>query len=373
MTTGFTRRCAMISLLAVGGAMPTPELQAADGAAAMGKELYEAACVSCHATDGKGQPQSVVGFDAPLPDFTDCSFTTPEADLDWSSVVHMGGRIRALDRRMPAFADALTEEQIDSVIGHIRGFCTERGWPRGDLNFPRTFFTEKAFPENEAVLTAAATRNPTATIETQFLYERRIGRRAQFEIGVPLTMEEQDNGRWSGALGEVSAALKYAVFDSFERGAILSAGAEILRVPATPSSPSAFFVETSAMFGKSLPADAFFQLQSGIEMPADGKDGAKEAFWRGSIGKTYAEGKWGRAWSPMVELIGAKEIGGARPEWDVVPQIQVSLSGLQHVLLNVGARVPVSDRRERSTTLLMYILWDWFDGPFFSNWRSSTD
>jgi hypothetical protein len=67
----------------------------------------------------------------------DCAFTTPEADLDWSSVVHMGGRARALDRRMPAFGEALSGLEIDSVIHHLRSFCAEPSWPRGELNFPR--------------------------------------------------------------------------------------------------------------------------------------------------------------------------------------------------------------------------------------------
>ena len=80
-----------------------------------GEQLYQTACAACHGSDGKGQPRSVVGFDTPLPDFTDCAFSTPEADLDWWSVVHRGGRVRALDRRMPAFGDALSEPEIDSA------------------------------------------------------------------------------------------------------------------------------------------------------------------------------------------------------------------------------------------------------------------
>src|SRR5262245_64161205 len=80
--------------------------QASDRSGMTGAQLYDAACAACHAKDGKGQPRSVVGFDTPLPDFTNCSFTTPEADFDWSSVIHRGGRARALSRRMPSFVDA---------------------------------------------------------------------------------------------------------------------------------------------------------------------------------------------------------------------------------------------------------------------------
>src|SRR5262245_52569732 len=95
-----------------------------------GEELYRSACVSCHGPDGKGQLRSVVGFDTELPDFTSCGFTTPEADGDWSAVIHKGGTIRALSRRMPSFVDALKDEEIDRIIDYIRGFCREPGWPR---------------------------------------------------------------------------------------------------------------------------------------------------------------------------------------------------------------------------------------------------
>ena len=46
----------------------------------------------------------------------------------------------------------------------------------------------------------------------------------------------------------------------------------------------------------------------------------------------------------MTEVMVAMPKGGAT-EWDVVPQVQVSLSKLQHVLLSVGVRVPLNAAR----------------------------
>jgi mono/diheme cytochrome c family protein len=130
--------------------------------ASSGEAIYRAACVTCHGPDGKGSSRTTVGFDIPLPDFTDCAFATAEADVDWHAVVHEGGRIRGLDRHMPAFGDALTSTQIATVVGYIRHFCNEDAWPRGALNFPRPLFTEKAFPENEVVYTNTITRDEPA-------------------------------------------------------------------------------------------------------------------------------------------------------------------------------------------------------------------
>src|SRR6188508_3294621 len=121
-----------------------------------GEEIFRWACAACHGADGKGAPLSQVGFDdPPLPDFTDCGFNTPEVAADWFAIAHEGGPVRAFSRRMPAFGDALTEAEVDRAVTYVRGFCDDPHWPRGELNFPRSLVTEKAFPENEALLTTS--------------------------------------------------------------------------------------------------------------------------------------------------------------------------------------------------------------------------
>jgi hypothetical protein len=69
-----------------------------------------------------------------------------------------------------------------------------------------------------------------------------------------------------------------------------------------------------------------------------------------------------------VELLGARDLeDGASTAWDIVPQMQISLNTRQHVLLNAGVRLPIDDSA-RSSTVILYILWDWFDGGFFDGW-----
>lgn len=317
-----------------------------------GQQLYEAACAACHGSDGRGQPIAVRGFERDLPDFTDCKLTTPEADLDWYSVIHQGGQARAFDPIMPAFGDELSDEEIGKLIQHIRGFCTERGWPHGDLNMPRPFVTEKAYPENEAVVTATVARGSDRTVSHVFLYEHRIGRRGQYEI-------------FARDADEIGGAYKHVLFDSRRSGSIFSGGGEI-----TIQSGGPVF-EAFATLSQTLPlvTDGFLHAHAGFEIPADADAAPKEAFWRLALGKSFLEDRWGRAWSPMIEILASRELEtSTTSEWDVLPQMQVSLSTRQHVLLNAGVRVPMTQRSTRRMSVLVYVLWDWFDGGFLSGW-----
>ena len=119
-----------------------------------------------------------------------------------------------------------------------------------------------------------------------------------------------------------------------------------------------------------LPSDGFFHFQGGMELPTDNVRGAKEAFWRTAVGRTFAQQKgFGRSWSPMLEVLGARELKtGAKIEWGLVPQMQISLSTRQHLLLGVGVHIPVSNAGPRQTQLMFYLLWDWFDGGLRDGW-----
>ncbi len=149
-----------------------------------GEAIYRDACLTCHGDDGTGGPPERLGNVDP-PDFSDCAFATAEPDPDWQAVVHQGGPVRALDRHMPAFGDALSADEIALVVSHLRTFCAEPRWPRGDLNLPRAFFTEKAFPENETVWTHV------------LLATRRDGRRERLRLRAAHRREKP--GRGGGA------------------------------------------------------------------------------------------------------------------------------------------------------------------------------
>ena len=339
--------------------------------ASPGDAIYRAACITCHGPDGKGSSRATVGFETPLPNFTDCAFATAEADVDWHAVVHEGGRIRGLDRHMPAFGDALSAAQIDAVIGYVRHFCANGAWPRGDLNFPRALFTEKAFPENEVVYTSTITRGDEAAVGNEVVYERRFGARNQLEAVVPVDVIQQD-GAWNGGLGDVALAFRRTFIASRQSGTIAAAGGEV----AFPTGDTdrglgnGYHVfEPFVMVGQTLPHNAFVQLHGGFEIPSDSSRAPNEAYLRTAIGFTHmADRGFGRTWSPQLEVLLARPFDGDA-EWDVVPQLQVSLSKIQHVMVAGGVRIPVNGRDERGTAIVTYLLWDWFDGPFTSFWK----
>jgi hypothetical protein len=37
-------------------------------------------------------------------------------------------------------------------------------------------------------------------------------------------------------------------------------------------------------------------------------------------------------------------------------------------MLNFGVRTPVTDTAERDTKVIVYLLWDWFDGGLTEGW-----
>lgn len=340
-------------------------------AARSGAELYRDACAACHGVDGTGQPRSVVGFDLPLPDFTDCSFATREPDADWFAVVHEGGGVRGFHRMMPAFGEALTDEEIQRTLDYIRTLCEEADeWPRGELNLPRALVTEKAYPEDEAVFTATVGVDDPGIVLGEFVFEKRFGPRSQVEVSVPFGAAEERGGGWDGGLGDVAVGLKHVLFHSLASGTILSiAGEVILPTGDDALSGGTTVFEPFVAIGQLLPADAFLQFQGGVGLPFDTDEAENEAFWRGVVGKSFTEGRWGRVWSPMLEVLGERElVSGATSRWDLLPQIQVTLNRRQHVMVAFGVRVPLNDREFRRTAFMAYLLWDWFDGPFFEGW-----
>jgi mono/diheme cytochrome c family protein len=339
-----------------------------------GREIYMAACVSCHGPDGRGQSQNLAGFQRPssFPDFTDCLSSTEENDLEWRAVITNGGPARGFSQIMPAFKDALTQEQIGKVIEYLRSLCTEKAWPRGNLNLPRALVTEKAFPEDEAVLSGATNLHGAPGGSATAIYEKRIGPSGMIEADVPYNIAHTGGVSHAG-FGDISLGYKRKLFDSLKAGSIFSLGGEVVaptgsrRVGTGGGSP---VFEAYAAYGQILPADSFLQFQPGYELSTQPDKVPRAYYLHTAIGKTFVTGGGlGRWWTPMTEFIADRDlVAGARTNLDIVPEIQIPISKRMHILANVGVRVPVNNTANRPKQFLIYFLWDYLDGTLKQGW-----
>jgi len=192
------------------------------------------------------------------------------------------------------------------------------------------------------------------------------------DVGIRVVLGGPELHRLVVRGGDVELALKHAFYANLDRGSIFTAGAAVVLPTGKESEGMGngfWMYEPFAMWGQFLGSNGFLQVHTGLEIPSDHDLGSNEGFVRTALGYSVSQDEgFGRVWSPMVELLVAKP-AGSDTEWDVVPQVQVSLSKLQHVLLNVGVRVPLTEREDRKPRLLTYVLWDWFDGGLLDFWK----
>jgi mono/diheme cytochrome c family protein len=341
-----------------------------------GKEIFQAACLACHGPHGKGMPDTTVAFEKPktFPDFTQCDQTTPEMDVDWKATIRDGGHARGFSPIMPSFVDALTSEQMDKVIAYLRTLCTDKSWPRGEFNLPLPLVTEKAFPEDEIVVTSALNVQGAPGSTTNLIYEQRFGARNQIELDVPVTFNRQAPGLWYGGVGDTTLGVKRVLIANLRTGTILSAfGGVILPTgnKAHGLGTGVTTFETFAAFAQLLPAKSFIQLQAGTDQTTDTSKVPRSLFWRAALGKSFRQSNGlGRMWTPMTEFVAKRDFtSNARTNWDIVPQFQVTISQRQHVRANIGFSIPVTNTADRSIQAVFYVLWDWFDGGLLEGWK----
>jgi cytochrome c553 len=339
-----------------------------------GEQIYHSACIACHGPDGTGTPQTIAGFERPetFPDFTKCDQTTPELNSAWKDVILHGGRARGFSQIMPSFAEALTSEQIDKVIEYMRGFCRNSHWARGELNLPRALNTEKAYPEDEFVITHSQNGQGLPGVTTLLTHEQRFGVKNQIEVTVPINFQNQ-NHVWHGGVGDAIFGLKREIFSSLRTGSIFSMQGEI----AVPTGNKALGFGSGAptfgmftSFGQLFPTNTFLQFQGGANLPTDTTNVPQSVYWNTVLGQTIAANHGlGRMWSPMVEFLANRDlVTAAKTNWDVVPQMQVTINKRQHLRADFGVLVPVNNTAGRSIKVEMYLLWDWADGKLTQGW-----
>jgi len=379
--------CVVVTSITLGvlalqrGARVAHAQDSAPGAARLpesGEALFLKTCASCHGADGRGAPRSEVGFDLPLPDFTDCNFASREPRRDWLAVAHRGGPARGFDRTMPSFEGARTDAELERIVAHVKSFCPERRWPQGELNLPRAQVTSKAYVEDEVVVAASAALEGPTDVAGKLIYGARLGARYQLEASLPFGFREVEPdepgvaGRWAEGAGDVGVGLKRVLVHSVRSGSILTLATEAF-LPTGDAGDGygrdTVMIEPFLSAGQIVAGTGFLQVQGGFELPIETELAEREVFGRLAVGNSYRPRPWGRVWSPMVELTAARALeSGASTHWDFIPELQVSLSARQHVMANVGVRLPMTELDSRPTELLFYVLWDWFDGGVLEGW-----
>jgi mono/diheme cytochrome c family protein len=341
-----------------------------------GRVIYNNGCIACHGANGKGAPQASTRFVRPdtWPDFTRCDQTTPEPDSSYKAVIVHGGRGLGFSQIMPAFGDLLTDDQINDVISYLRTFCHNvHHYPRGELNVPRALVTEKAFPEDELVLSTAAAATGAPSWTTDVVHEQTFAGRNQIEIDVPINYADQ-NHQWTSGPGDITLGLKREFLASLRTGAILSLQGGVL-LP-TGDSHRGFGAGTTtfepfAAYDQLIHNTTSLQFQLGADITADPGKSPRSLFFRTAIGQSIARDHGlGRLFTPMVEILGTRDYApGASTDMDILPQMQVTVNRRQQIRADVGVRQPFTDTAGRHPQIVFYVLWDWAEGKFWEGWK----
>ena len=80
----------------------------------LGKKVYEKKCASCHGADGKGNAKIEKMLKTRIPPLADAAAKT---DAELRKLVAEG------KKPMPSFANSLSKDELDAVVGFLKGFA----------------------------------------------------------------------------------------------------------------------------------------------------------------------------------------------------------------------------------------------------------
>lgn len=211
-----------------------------------------------------------------------------ERENDYKAAIYCGGHGRGFSAIMPSFSEALTLPQIDKLVQYLRSFCAEPGWPKGELNFPCAMAREKAFPEDEAIITTAISTKGTPSVSNELAYEKCLGKLTQVELGIPFSAATDSENGYGERLRTES---------------ILSAQGEVALPTGNRNrgvGNGVTLFEAFSARSQALPGNSFVQVQAGMEFPTSTRNLPRATFWRTALGKSIqADRGLGRMWPPI--------------------------------------------------------------------------
>jgi hypothetical protein len=304
----------------------------------------------------------------PLPDFTDCSVVTAETTANWAGLVRHGGPFLGMSGEMPAFGDVLSGDEILAVLAHVRGFCADSSYPIGDLNYRRPVFVEKAFPEDEAVLSGAVDSARHARgWAAELAVEKRIGPRGQIEVAIPGGAVDPDGEPSRGGLGDLGLSYRHVILAAPRWSSIVAAGAELglptgnRRHGVGAGTP---VVAPQLLSGHRL-GPLVVQTQVRAELPADAERAPRQMLYRLALQAPL--GPYKKCAVPALEVEQSQDLnGGVHAATLLAPTLYVPLSRRGHVALGAGVQVPVAGTRPFDWRVGTFLLWEYRDGPLWA-------
>lgn len=85
-----------------------------------GARIYLERCAACHGNEGRGDGKMAEMFPVPMPDFTDAERMRTQNDAALKEIISVGGGPLGRAPFMPGFGIALSENEINLVVEHLR-------------------------------------------------------------------------------------------------------------------------------------------------------------------------------------------------------------------------------------------------------------
>ena len=326
-------------------------------------------CETCHGPAGSPDPDSpVVQALGVVPaDLSDPLFNSREPAGDWEMVVMHGGDAMGLATQMPPHRDALSDEQVRSVVTYVKSMVDTSAYPPGEMNLFLPIRTKKAPWAVPAACPAAASRCPERRRALFFEGMGGSGVESVYPaIGAPvgkLVLEfvhEKDALR--NELTEIEAGYKRALSWS---GQYVLSGAIVVAKP-VDSADGDGELQGYLAYGTALSPRWILQSSLRLKFPFESaSDGAAEL--AGIV--HYVHSPWARRVFPALEVVAERPFRSSNGdlEWTALPQVRIGLTKGGHVALNLGVELPLSDQ-SWDERYYVTLLWDFADGGFFKGW-----